>query len=283
MHIRKSIYKGSTVALLTQHGKEKVIAPVLTSAIDCHVALVTGFDTDRLGTFTRDIPRPGTQLDAAREKARVGMGLANLSLGLASEGRFGPDPFTGILSWDVEMVVWIDDTLGIEVVGIASGTANFAHLLTANREQADTFARMAGFPQYGLAVRPQNEDDPRIRKGITDWETLHDAFHRACNEADNGCAFLETDMRAHMNPMRLEIIAQATRNLALKLSILCPICNTPGFQIMERITGLPCEDCGAPTQETLADICRCVRCGHQVTMELPEKTAPAGRCDFCNP
>ncbi|MHB1656257.1 MAG: DUF6671 family protein [Burkholderiales bacterium] len=284
MNSRKSgIYRGSTVALLTRHGKEQVITPVLTAAVDCQVTHVTGFDTDRLGTFTRNIPRPGTQIDAAREKARIGMRLANLSLGVASEGRFGPDPYTGMLPWNVEAVIWIDDTLDIEIIGSASGTANFAHLLTANREQANTFARTSGFPRHGLVVRPQHKDDPRIRKGITDWETLHDAFRWACSEADNGCAFLETDMRAHMNPMRMEIIAQATRNLALKLNALCPACNTPGFQAMEHVPGLPCEDCGMPTAETLADIYRCVRCGHQLTMKRPEKTAAAGRCSFCNP
>lgn len=283
MNFRKSIYRGSTVALLTQHGKEKVIAPVLASTIDCHVVRVTGYDTDQLGTFTRDIPRPGTQLDAARKKARLGMELAGLTLGLASEGSFGPDPYTGTLPWNVEMIVWIDDTLDIEVVGVASGATNFAHLLTANREKTEVFANAAGFPQHGLVVRPQREDDPRIRKGISDWEMLRDAFRWACEVAYNGCAFLETDMRAHMNPMRLEIIAQATQDLARKLYTLCPVCNTPGFQVMEHIPGLPCDDCDSPTQEAQADIYRCVRCGHQVMMECPEKTASASRCNFCNP
>ncbi|MHB1670285.1 DUF6671 family protein [Thiomonas sp.] len=271
------------MALLTRHGKEKVVAPLLASAIDCQVIQVTGFDTDQLGTFTHDIPRPGTQLEAARKKARIGMGLTSLPLGLASEGCFGPDPYTGMFPWNVEMIVWIDDTLDIEVVGVAAGKTNFSHLLTANWEQAEAFVRAIGFPEHGLVVRPQHEDDPRIRKGIADWETLREAFSWACDEGDNGCAFLETDMRAHVNPMRMEIIAQATRDLARKLCTLCPLCNAPGFQLAERIPGLPCEDCGAQTREARADIHRCVRCGHQVTVERTVTAAPAGRCDWCNP
>lgn len=278
-----SVYRGSTVALLTQHGKEKVIAPLLAAAVDCQVVQVIGFDTDQLGTFTRDIPRSGTQIEAARKKARIGMGLASLPLGLASEGSFGPDPFTGMFAWNVEMVVWIDDTRDIEVVGVASGKTNFSHLLTADWEQAETFARTTGFPEHGLVVRPRHEDDPRIRKGIADWETLRETFRWACGEADNGCGFLETDVRAHMNPMRMEIIAQATRDLARKLCTLCPVCNTPGFQIVERVPGLPCEDCGTPTKEAQADIHRCIKCGHQVMVERPDKVAPMSRCDFCNP
>lgn len=279
----KSVYSGSTVALLTQHGKERVIAPVLDVALGCRVGRVAGYDTDLLGTFTRDIPRAGTQFDAARKKARLGMDLAGMPIGIASEGSFGADPFTGMFSWNVEMIVWIDDTLGIEVVGVASGKTSFSHLLTENWEQAETFARTAGFPEHGLVARPQHEDDPRIRKGIADWEALREAFRWACGEASNGRAFLETDVRAHMNPTRMEMIGQAAQDLACRLCTLCPTCDAPGFQLAERVPGLPCEDCGTPTREARAEIHRCVRCGYQVTVVRPEKAASAGRCDFCNP
>ncbi len=276
-------YLGRSAAFLTQHGKEKIVAPVLEAALGCRVAHVTGFDTDRLGTFTRDIPRAGTQLEAVRKKARLGMELAGLPLGVASEGSFGPDPFVGMFSWNVEMIVWIDDTLGIEVVGMASGKTNFAHRLTPDWSEAEAFARAAGFPEHGLVVRPRHEDDLRIRKGIADWQALRAAFSWACGEADNGHAFLETDVRAHMNPTRMEVIAQAAQDLARKLCTPCPACGAPGFQLAERVPGLPCEDCGAATREARAEIHRCIGCGHQVTVERPEKAAPAGRCDGCNP
>lgn len=279
----RGAYQGRQVALLTQHGKEQVIASVLDVALGCRVGLVAGYDTDLLGTFTRDIPRAGTQLKAARIKARLGMDLAGLPIGVASEGSFGADPFTGIFSWNVEMIIWIDDMLDIEVIGVASGTTSCSHLLTANWKEAESFSCTAGFPEHGLVVRPQYEDDPRIRKGITNWETLHEAFRWACGEASNGCAFLETDMRAHMNPTRMNMIGQAAQDLADKLCTFCPTCGTPGFQLAERVPGLPCEDCGAPTQEAQADIHRCAKCGHQVTVEHHPMSASASRCNFCNP
>lgn len=62
-------YRDKQVALLTQHGKEAVIAPVL----GCRVEKVDGFDTDLFGTFTRDIARDGSQLDAPRTKPRIGI------------------------------------------------------------------------------------------------------------------------------------------------------------------------------------------------------------------
>lgn len=277
------VYQGRRVALLTQHGKERVVVPILEGALGCRVERVAGYDTDLLGTFTREIPRPGTQLEAARKKARIGMDLAGLDLGLASEGSFGPDPHTGMLPWGVELIVWIDETLGIEVVGVASGKANFSHLLTSDWGSVETFARAAGFPEHGLVVRPQHGDDPRIRKDITAWDGLREAFHWACGEASNGHAFLETDVRAHRNPMRMEMIGQAAQDLAHKLRTLCPLCGVPGFQLAERVFGLPCENCGTPTRQARADIHRCVRCGHQVMLERSEQAASAGRCDSCNP
>ncbi|XXG30912.1 MAG: DUF6671 family protein [Ferrovum myxofaciens] len=161
----KSVYNGSTAALLTQHGKERVIAPVLDIALACRVERVSGFDTDTLGTFTREIPRPGTQLEAARKKARIGMELSGLPLGLASEGSFGPDPFTGMFSWNMEMIVWIDDTLGIEVVGVASGPASFSHRLTAKWEDAEEFARQAGFPEHPSGGAPARRRGPAYSQG----------------------------------------------------------------------------------------------------------------------
>ena len=280
---RTSRYFGCRVAFLTQHGKEKIVAPELETALGCRVAHVSGFDTDQLGTFTRDIPRAGVQLEAARKKARLGMELAGLPLGIASEGSFGPDPFIGMLPWNVEMLVWIDDTLGIEVVGVATGKTNFAHQLTADWGVAETFARDTGFPEHGLVVRPQHEEDVRIRKGIADWQALRAAFDWACGEADNGQAFLETDMRAHMNPARRAVIAQAAQDMVRKLCTLCPACDLPGFQLAERVPGLPCEACGTPTREAQAEIHRCLRCGHQVTIARLEKAATASCCDWCNP
>lgn len=181
------------------------------------------------------------------------------------------------------MIVWIDDTLGIEVVGVASGKGNLPHQLTANWEEAERFAYKAGFPKHGLVVRSHHQDDLRIRKGITDWGKRCARRHWACSAADSGCACLETDVRAHMNPTRMEIIAEATQGLVHKLCSLCPICNTPGLQITERVLGLPCENCGIPTREALADIYHCVRCDYQVKTACPEKKAQAGHCEFCNP
>lgn len=279
-----SPYCSRRVALLTQHGKERVIAPVLEPAIGCRIERVEGFDTDQLGTFTREIPRAGTQLEAARKKARIGMELAGLPRGLASEGSFGPDPMVGMFPWNVEFLIFIDAERGLEIVGVAQGKANHAHLLTSDWTAAEAFARQAEFPAHHLVVRPEGENDPRMRKGIDAWAELEAAFAWAQTQSASGLVFLETDVRAHANPTRQNTIRQAAEDLAAKLLSPCPACGAPGFWIVERVPGLPCSDCGAPTRETQADILGCVKCPHRITRERTEPPyADPGRCDYCNP
>ena len=106
-----SLYRGQRIAFLTQHGKEHIVAPVLEGCVGCLVERVTGYDTDLLGTFARDIPRAGTQIEAARRKARIGMELSGLRIGLGSEGSFTLDPFAGMAPWNIELLVFVDDLL----------------------------------------------------------------------------------------------------------------------------------------------------------------------------
>ncbi len=222
--------------------------------------------------------------EAARRKARIGMELAGLSLGLASEGSFGPDPMMGMFAWNVELLIWIDAERGLEVVGVAQGKTNFAHLLAAGWEEAEAFARQAGFPGHFLVVRPEGENDPRIRKGVAERVEFEAAFAWALEQSASRRVFIETDMRAHANPARMENIGLAAEDLAGKLCSLCPACGTPGFWLVERVAGLPCADCGAPTRETRAEIHGCLKCAHRVTRERTDKEcADAGRCDYCNP
>jgi hypothetical protein len=277
-------YAGRRIALLTQHGKERALAPVIEGALGCRVERVGGYDTDLLGTFTREIPRAGTQLEAARKKARLGMELSGLPLGLASEGSFGPDPMAGMFPWNVEFLVFMDDEAGLELLGRAQGKANHVHLLTGDWAQARAFAGQAEFPAHHLVVRPEGENDPRMKKGIAAWAELEEAFLRARTESASGRVFLESDLRAHANPTRMEMIRLAAEDLVKKLRSPCPACGAPGFWLIERLSGLPCADCGAPTRETRAEVHGCLKCAHRETRECSDRQyADPGRCDYCNP
>jgi hypothetical protein len=270
--------------LLTQHGKETVIGPVLQRAIGCGLERVGGFDTDRLGTFTREVPRAGTQLEAARRKAEIGMQLAGCALGVGSEGAFVGDPFVAMLPWNLELVVFIDRERGLEVVGSAQGPARHVQRLLQDRAALRSVAEEADFPSHHLTLRPNGEDDPRIEKGISDWARLEAAFDRAARRASNGAVWIESDLRAFANPTRQALIEAATRDLAQRLASECPRCGSPGYWISGSVPGLPCRDCGTPTPEAVADRWGCTCCEHREERpRASSRSADPARCDYCNP
>ena len=260
------------------------MGPVLAGFIGCRVERVTGYDTDRLGTFTRDVARIGTPLETARRKARIGMERSGLPLGLGSEGSFDLDPVAGLFPWNVECLVFLDDVLKIEVVGLAQGRAHSAQTLAACFEDAERFARMVGFPEHHLIVRPNHDHDTRIRKGISDWPGFRAAYDEAAAQSNAGQVFIEVDLRAYANPTRLARIRLAAVDLGKRLASLCPVCRVPGFWVVESIKGLPCCACGASTRLVRAFVHRCRSCGHQVTRERADEThADPAYCDSCNP
>lgn len=279
-----SPYAGRRIALLTRHGKERVVAPLLRQRLGAEVHLDGDYDTDRLGTFTRDIPRLLGQRETAARKARIAIERTGLPLGLGSEGAFGRDPVSGLLPWNVELVVLVDAERDIEVAGMDQGPTRFGHLSSGEWAEVERFARDQGFPRQQLVVRPAGEDDPRITKGIASWPGLEAAFARALEQADNGRAFVETDGRAHASPERMARIQRATADLVERLLCRCPACGTPGFAMVERIPGLPCAACGAPTRETRAEVHGCLKCAHRVSIaNAGSNHADPGRCDGCNP
>lgn len=277
-------YRGQPVALLTQHGKERVIGPALASALGCEVHHVSGFDTDQLGTFSRDIPRAGSQRDAARRKAEMGMRLSGLPVGVASEGAFGPDPFSGMFGWNIEIVIWLDPRHGIDVVGMAQAPARCAHLQTTLWSELESFALREDFPNHQLVLRPEGPNDPRLVKGIADWDTLRAQFQQAQAQAASGQVLAESDLRAHAHPSRMQNIERATQDLAARLRSLCPACGTPGYASVETLRGLPCADCGTPTSAPKGEVWGCVACSHRQTIARLDLTAAcAAQCPYCNP
>lgn len=276
-------YRGARMALLTQHGKEAVLGPLVREAFAADLVLVSDFDTDTLGTFTRDVPRAGTQLEAARTKARLASERSGLPLGIGSEGAFTPGPF-GFDTYDLELVVLVDRARRIEVVGRAYEPGQHFHTVAAGLQELRDFATRAGFPEHGLVVRPNDEHDPRVWKGLRAWSDLEAAFVEAQALSRAGQVFVESDLRAHQNPSRMAVIARATADLVARLARRCPQCELPGFGRIDAVPGLPCRDCGLPTAVPVADRHGCVRCEHRELQPRggPE-TADPGRCDRCNP
>lgn len=272
------------VVLLTQHGKEALLAPVLAASLGWNLERVAGFDTDTLGTFTREVDRPGSQLEAARTKATTGMALAGCARGLASEGAFMPDPASGLFAWNVELLLLVDAELGLEVVGMAQGPACNQTGCASDWTGAERLAQEAGFPSHWLVVRPDGEHGAVVAKGVASWPALRAAFDEALARSEQGVVWLESDVRAMANPTRQALIVQAGHNLAQRWLSVCPACAAPGFWPVAAVRGLPCAACGTPTRERVAERWACVRCPHTEQRALAAVgRADPSRCDRCNP
>lgn len=278
--------------LATMHHKEQVIAPAFAHALGMAVTVPSNFDSDRFGTFTRDIARTGNQLEAARRKAQAVLDLTGETVAIASEGAFFPHPAIPGMACNREIVLLLDQPNGLEIVGERlSYDTNFAHCTVNTVEAALEFANQVKFPSHGLVVMSQpmtaasQESHPRIHKGIQDWSQLTHAVEVLLEQSPDSSVHLETDMRALVNPTRMTVIEQATHNLIQKIQQSCPECSSPGFAVVDTRRGLPCQWCQQPTDLPLAEIYQCQRCHYSHSHFFPQQrqTADPGYCAYCNP
>jgi hypothetical protein len=288
MPVDRFCYDDTPAVLATMHGKERVIGPLLQRSLGLRVEPAAGLNTGRFGTFSREIERVGSRLDAARAKIAAAFENApHLRIGIASEGSFGPHPYLSFLAYGHELILLIDRASGLELTGHdASPETNFAHGVVFNVAAAIEFAERARFPDHGVIVMGcvdhQPAHDLALIKDITDQESLQAAVSKVIDKC--GAAFVETDMRADRNPTRMSAIGRATADLVRRFRSRCPECGQPGFDVTERVAGLPCAWCGAPTGLIEREILCCRSCGHREERAATEKaTANPGRCEGCNP
>ncbi len=283
-----SSFRNRVAVLATMHGKEQAIAPILEPELGLKIQVPPDFDTDRFGTFTRDIDRSGTQLEAARKKALSAIEQTGFDLAIASEGSFAPHPAFPMLACDRELVVLIDILNDLEIVGESISTeTNFNHCSVSSFDQAYQFAIKAGFPNHGLVVMVSKDATDRddILKSISNIDQLKEAVEIALAQSTTGSVHIETDMRAMYNPTRMNAIAQATHDLIKNLKHCCPNCSAPGFTVSNVRSGLPCRWCGAPTGLTLAQIYQCQKCDFEQEKLYPNdvQSADPMYCLYCNP
>lgn len=282
------VFSGRVAVIATMHHKEQAIAPRLEKALGIQPVVPANFDTDALGTFTRDINRPANQLTTARLKAKAALDLTGETLAIASEGSFGPHPQIPFVPCDQEIVLLLDREQNLEIVGyVISTDTNYRSQTIRSPEAAFTFAQTVGFPEHGLVVMAIAEGKPTtvIAKGITTQSHLEDVVGQGLSQAPTKTVHLETDMRALYNPTRMNVIAQATDNLLIEIARCCPNCGCPGFSEVKRHPGLPCSLCYAPTSLTLAVVYGCQRCAFQQEDKFPggQRFADPGQCPYCNP
>lgn len=273
------------VAFGTMHGKEAAFGPPL-AALGVALVRPEEIDTDRFGTFTGETPRQGTMLEAARAKALAAMRITGLRHGLASEGAYGPHPGLPFVPLGLEIALWRDEGNGQEVVERLTDEAPaFDHEEVASGAALEPFLTRVRFPETALIVAPAADRTAVIAKGLRCAEAVAGAVRDAIRRDGAGRAFVQTDMRAHMNPRRMEVLGRLAERLAARLARPCPACAAPGWGRMRTEPGLPCGGCGEATALVRHEIHGCAVCGAEERRPRADglSVADPGGCPVCNP
>jgi hypothetical protein len=277
---KKSFFEGRKVIIATRHGKENVIGPALKKAFKMTYS-TAAFDTDLLGTFSGEVERVLSPLEAAREKCRLALDEeGDADIAIASEGSFGPHPTFYFMPSDEEILLLVDRKNALEIaVKHTSLNTNFGSFSSDSEETKMSFFKRVKFPSHALIVK----ESDFIAKGIQTKEHLNRAIN-ACFSL-HGQYQIFTDMRAMYNPTRMAVIQEATDKLIQKMQSQCPGCCRPGFGITDALTGLLCSTCSMPTRSVKTVIYSCEGCHYTEKADFPDgKTEEDPMfCDFCNP
>ena len=278
------MFRNRNLLVATRHGKEKVIQPVLERGLGVQCFVTQNLDTDQFGTFSGEIPREGSPIEALRKKCLYAMELTGADLAVASEGSFGPHPQVYMIPANEEWLILMDKVNDLEIiVRELSTSTNFNGQLVTSIEALKQFAASASFPAHALILKDDKESGHDVVKGIQDAVLLQNEFERMVKTYHQ--VYVETDMRAMFNPMRMQVIAAAAEKLVDRIKHTCPACGTPGFDVIKVIPGLPCAACSSPTRSPRSYLYGCAKCSFQEEMLFPNKKEKEDPmyCDYCNP
>ena len=275
------LFVGRTVTIATMHGKEQVLAPLLERELQVRCTVAEHLDTDAFGSFSGEIQRKGTPLEALRAKTKKAIELVEGSLVVASEGSFGPHPSYFFIPGNEEMVMLTDTVNKLEIVGRhLTEKTNYHKREIKSQSEFESFAKEIGAPEHGIILKTIHG----AQQVWKDFSSFEETVHTVERLLQKGASLqAETDMRAMNNPTRMKAIEQAALDLIKNIKSYCPKCEVPGFSIQGVQRGLPCEYCGMPTKSVKAHVYNCQKCGFTETRSNQREYENPQYCDYCNP
>jgi hypothetical protein len=284
--MRTHSFVGAEIVFATNHGK-------LVAAADCFARKLTttvtevAIDSDSLGTFSGEIERPGSMLDALRGKVRLARAVTTARFVMVSEGSFGGVGGIGLIPQAIEMLMVHDAVTGAEIIEQSlSLETNYKSATITTRADLARFMTSIDFGAHALVLYPEGILRPgEVYKGITTEEQACEFFERCLVRSPTAAVVAMSDMRAHLNPTRMRHIAECCELLAERLATLCPACSSGGFGLVSTIPGLPCSECGMATQRARAERHECPFCHKSVEKPRADgrTAAQPGECEWCNP
>jgi hypothetical protein len=274
------------ILFATNHGKSAAACEPFSRILNTTVSELS-IDSDSLGTFTGEIERPGTMIDALRGKVRLAREISSERFILTSEGSFDSAHGFGFFPRGIEMLLLHDAQTGVEVIEqYISLDTNYATSTLKNREDLARFLERIFFSSHAVVLYPDGMPlAGYVYKGITDRIDAEEIFDKLLDQSPTHAVTAMSDMRAHLNPTRMRCIATCCELLAKRLATPCPSCSSGGFGLVATIPGLPCASCGRATHTAQGERHSCPFC--KTIRQRPHTdgrtTADPSTCDWCNP
>ena len=275
-------YKNERVLLASKHEKERVVRPIFLDKLGCEI-YTSDFDTDLFGAFTGEITRAQNAYETCILKAKTAAIEADCFFSVASEGSFGPHPSMPFFASDHEIMVFVDlKNSWVIADQLVTPKTNYNMLKLHPGAPIESFLQSVHFPSHAVTLQ-LNDTKEVIGKGIQDISLLNRLITTGFTKGDE--LLLATDMRAMVNPMRMEALSLLAEKLATRILTCCHSCGAPGFGHISTNDQLSCSLCDSPTLMHRFELWGCVACEHKERKprhDHLEKADPA-YCNYCNP
>ncbi len=275
-------YKNKRVLLASKHEKERVIRPVFLEKIGCEI-YTSDFDTDQFGTFTGEILRTQNAYETCVLKAKAAAMEASCFYSVASEGSFGPHPSNPFFASDHEIMVFVDlKNNWVIAEQLVTPKTNYKMLTLHPKTEVGPFLESVQFPSHAVILQVSDTKEV-IGKGIQDVSLLNHLISTGFTKGNE--LLLATDMRAMVNPMRMEALSLLAEKLAARILTCCDACGAPGFGFISTTETLTCRLCDGPTSLHQFEVWGCVACENKEKKPRHDhlKQADPTYCNYCNP
>ena len=144
------------------HAKELAVAPPFRRLLDAEIVVASQLDTDELGTFSGEVPRPDALVETCAIKAELAFRSLDVDCAIANEGSYGPIDAVPLVPSGIEIMAFLDRKRGIRIIETLSTHRTNWRLLRfkAGDPNIPKAVKAIGFPHYGVFVLCSSDMEP---------------------------------------------------------------------------------------------------------------------------
>jgi hypothetical protein len=144
---------------------------------------------------------------------------------MVAGGRFFAHPWRSGISLHQEWMLWYDRRTGQELLEqVMTERTNYAMITVSKMGQdVSAFLDRIGFPTHAVVIRPSaGTSDAPFFHGLQSLNAVEEAIACSAEAAMDGRILLQSDMRAHVNPTRMNVLRQLADKLSDRLRTIQP-------------------------------------------------------------